>query len=239
MCVCSVAQPCLTLCNRMDWSASGSSVHGIFQARILEWVAISFSRGSLTLGMNLHFLLWQVDSLPLSYQGSQCDEWNTIIFHNDNYCFNLILKNNFQVILGAGSVGCQSELVINSASELITHHQVERLSLALNGFPHLEMSTCQPATFCVVAKMRLLRLIWTGWLPFRHQGWQGLGSYVSSLTHFQFQFLPLQPQRSFCLFFCGSSLWLKSFPQENASSVALLKRPLLTATSAILTHTLY
>ena len=35
-----------TLCNPMDYSLLGSSVHGIFQARVLEWVAISFSRGS-------------------------------------------------------------------------------------------------------------------------------------------------------------------------------------------------
>ena len=41
-----IAQPCPTLCNRMDCSPSGFSVHGIFQARILEWVAISFLRGS-------------------------------------------------------------------------------------------------------------------------------------------------------------------------------------------------
>ena len=41
-----VAQLCLTLCDPMDCSLPGSSVHGIFQARILEWVAISFSRGS-------------------------------------------------------------------------------------------------------------------------------------------------------------------------------------------------
>ena len=41
-----VAQLCLTLCDPMDCSLSGSSVHGILQARILEWVAISFSRGS-------------------------------------------------------------------------------------------------------------------------------------------------------------------------------------------------
>ena len=34
------------LCDHMDCSPSGSSVHGILQARILEWVAISFSRGS-------------------------------------------------------------------------------------------------------------------------------------------------------------------------------------------------
>ena len=38
-----VSQSCLTLCNSMDWSLPGSSVHGILQARILEWVAISFS----------------------------------------------------------------------------------------------------------------------------------------------------------------------------------------------------
>ena len=41
-----VAQSCLTLRDAMDCSPPGSSVHGIFQARVLEWVAISFSRGS-------------------------------------------------------------------------------------------------------------------------------------------------------------------------------------------------
>ena len=41
-----VTQPCPTLCDPMNCSPPGSSVHGIFQATILEWVAISFSRGS-------------------------------------------------------------------------------------------------------------------------------------------------------------------------------------------------
>ena len=41
-----VAQSCLTLCNPMDCSLQGSFVHGIFQARVLQWVSISFSRGS-------------------------------------------------------------------------------------------------------------------------------------------------------------------------------------------------
>ena len=41
-----VAQSCPTLCDPVDCSPPGSTVHGIFQARILEWVAISFSRGS-------------------------------------------------------------------------------------------------------------------------------------------------------------------------------------------------
>ena len=41
-----ITQLCLTLCDDMDCSLPGSSIHVIFQARVLEWVAISFSRGS-------------------------------------------------------------------------------------------------------------------------------------------------------------------------------------------------
>ena len=39
-----VAHSCLTLCNPMDCSLPGSSIHRIFQARVLKWAAISFSR---------------------------------------------------------------------------------------------------------------------------------------------------------------------------------------------------
>ena len=41
-----VAQSCWTLCDPVDCSLPGSSIHGTFQARVLEWGAISFSRGS-------------------------------------------------------------------------------------------------------------------------------------------------------------------------------------------------
>ena len=41
-----VAKPCPILCDPMDCNLPDSSVHGIFQARVLEWIAISFSRGS-------------------------------------------------------------------------------------------------------------------------------------------------------------------------------------------------
>ena len=41
-----VAQSCPTLCNPIDCSLPGFSIHGVFQARVLEWVAFSFSRGS-------------------------------------------------------------------------------------------------------------------------------------------------------------------------------------------------
>ena len=65
---------CSTLCDPMHHSPPGSSVHGIFQARMLEWVAISFSGGIfLTQGSNLCLLRlphWQADSLQLSHQES-------------------------------------------------------------------------------------------------------------------------------------------------------------------------
>ena len=44
ICCCLVTKLCPTFCDTMDYSLPASSVHGIFQARILEWVAISFSR---------------------------------------------------------------------------------------------------------------------------------------------------------------------------------------------------
>ena len=48
LCVCcaQVLQLCLTLCDPMDCNLPGSSVHGILQVRILEWVVMFFSRGS-------------------------------------------------------------------------------------------------------------------------------------------------------------------------------------------------
>ena len=60
---CLVAKLCLTLCDPMDWSPVGSSVRGIFQARILEWVAISRKTKVL-----------KTPKLPkLFFLGYQCD----------------------------------------------------------------------------------------------------------------------------------------------------------------------
>ena len=57
-----VAQSCLTLCDPMDCNLLGFSVHGSLQARILEWVAISFSRGSS----------WPRDQTRVSRIGGRC-----------------------------------------------------------------------------------------------------------------------------------------------------------------------
>ena len=50
---CSVLQMCTAVCDTMDYSLPGSSVHGIFQARILEWVAMPSSKEFLTQESNL------------------------------------------------------------------------------------------------------------------------------------------------------------------------------------------
>ena len=65
-CVCTDAQSCPALCDPMDCSPPGSSVHGIFQARILELVALSYSRGFLDPGTERTYLCllhWQASSL--------------------------------------------------------------------------------------------------------------------------------------------------------------------------------
>ena len=67
-----VAQSCLTLCNPMDCSLPGSFVHGILQARILEWVAIPFSRGvDPTQGSNSGLLHCRQILYCLMHWGSQ------------------------------------------------------------------------------------------------------------------------------------------------------------------------
>ena len=68
-----VAQSCPTLCNPMDCSLPGFSIHGTFQARVLEWVAISFSRESspprdqtqFSCIVGRRFTLWATREVPL------------------------------------------------------------------------------------------------------------------------------------------------------------------------------
>ena len=70
MCCAKLLQSCLTLCNPVDCSLTGSCVHGILQVRILEWVAMFSSRGSSRPGESnlllLGFLHLEAGSLPLA-----------------------------------------------------------------------------------------------------------------------------------------------------------------------------
>ena len=72
ICCCRfVSKSCLTLCNPKN--PPGSSVHRISQAKVLEWVAISYSRGSSRHSIEHESPVLRVDSLLLSHQGSPED----------------------------------------------------------------------------------------------------------------------------------------------------------------------
>ena len=68
-----VTQLCLALCDPMDWSLPGSSIHGIFRARVLEWVAMSFSRGSSLPRDWTQVSHISVDILPSELPGKPAD----------------------------------------------------------------------------------------------------------------------------------------------------------------------
>ena len=70
------AQSCPTLCSPMDCSPPGSPVHGIFQPRVLEWVAISFSRGSSQPKDRTGSPTLQATLYRLSHQGSPKGSWS-------------------------------------------------------------------------------------------------------------------------------------------------------------------
>ena len=89
--LCLVAQLCPTLCDPMDCGPPGSSVHGIFQARVLERVAISFSRVTSQPGDQAHiscvatwiFSPWASPGKPLVFFSS-----NHLIFPLPDFCCN-------------------------------------------------------------------------------------------------------------------------------------------------------
>ena len=81
-CMCLVAQSYPTLCDLIDYISADSSVHGIFQARILEWVAIYFSRGSS----------WPKDETCISCASCIGGEYFTSLSHQD------ITNTDYQVM---------------------------------------------------------------------------------------------------------------------------------------------
>jgi len=87
--VSEVTQSCPTLCDPMDCSLPGFSIHGILQARILEWVTISFSRGSSYPGIEPRSPSLEAAALTSEPQGSLL--WNTtmIVFLADITLMNL------------------------------------------------------------------------------------------------------------------------------------------------------
>ena len=85
-----VVQSCPTLSDPMDCSLTGSSIHGIFQARVLEWGAIAFSAYK---GCRTIFLLLCLTSLSMTISRSSCvaaNEWHYFILFNGWIIFHCI-----------------------------------------------------------------------------------------------------------------------------------------------------
>ena len=82
------AQPCLTFCDPLDYSPPGFSIHGISQARILEWVATSSFRGSYwprDWTSDSCLLHWQAGSLPLCHLGILRSVWGFLFALSRSY----------------------------------------------------------------------------------------------------------------------------------------------------------
>jgi len=118
-----VAKSCQTLCNPMVYRLSGSSVHGILQARILEWVA-SPSPGDLPdpwIGPESPVL--QVDSLPLSHQ-EYIQKFKLQIYgtqSSNQHRHSLKLPNHSHVIFAILSCYIQNSSPLNTAK--LTCHE--------------------------------------------------------------------------------------------------------------------
>ena len=98
-----VTQSYLTLCDPMDCSPPGSSVHGILQARILTWVTMSFSRGSSRPRYWSQSLALQADSLPSEPPGKL--SWGY------NMCFFLHLESEFSCCFSTKRV-CAENIIL-------------------------------------------------------------------------------------------------------------------------------
>ena len=91
------------LCDPMGYRPPGSSVHGILQARILEWVAMTSSRGSSQprdqTCVSLHLLLWQAGSLPLAPPGKPTIFKQIQIYKEQHYSHFFFLIDFFSAYL--------------------------------------------------------------------------------------------------------------------------------------------
>ena len=123
-----VAQSCPTLCDPVDCSPPGSSIHGILQARILEWVAISFSRGSsrprdrsqVSRIAGRRFNLWAIREASIKTRKSGVWRASSLVNHNNTSMGTMLasrLPRNKSFCLG-GLTSCIS----SSGCWLISFH---------------------------------------------------------------------------------------------------------------------
>ena len=108
-----VTQSCWMLCDPMDCSLPGSSVHGILQARIFEWVAIAFSRGSswprnraqISCMAGRFFTVWSIKEAEPMGRSTECYlPLSTYL----NHCFGKNFKSSTIIMFGKD---CKRQLV--------------------------------------------------------------------------------------------------------------------------------
>ena len=130
---CLVTQSCPVLCNPMDCSLPGSSVLGILQARILEWVAIPFSRGSSQPQESDPHLLQQVFIIKFFHELSSAQSWSDFSVDDISGKFHLSCTVLFtstvtnkdsstcMVSFGlCGAIKCRSELHKEDTRQSVT-----------------------------------------------------------------------------------------------------------------------
>ena len=133
---------CLTLCDPMDYSLLGSSVHGISQARILEGVAISFSKGSSWPRDWTRVSAWQVDSSPLRHLGKP--EHYQMYFKTNNPVLPSPLSyfspTNWVMYLAqriSSSPCCSVPKSVNRHASFTTSSKVKSMNLTVGGGGHV------------------------------------------------------------------------------------------------------
>ena len=154
--VCKLLQLCSTLCNPMDYSLLGSSVHGILQARILEWVAMPSSRGSSWPRDGIRILMspalagkffatsttwsrYQVLSSNSNFQKIECDWLGGLVAHplaKEGQGTWLTIRHNQYMYNWGEVISCMNMrgYVLNQRNKL-AQMQVSATQRALTAFP--------------------------------------------------------------------------------------------------------
>ena len=146
-----VTQSCLTLCDPRDCSPPGSSVHGIFQARVLEWVAIFPSPRDLpSPGIKPRSPALQADILPSEPPGKLKQDWCTVN-HSWSWVAGLLVHHS--LVHPTPPHSCLENLM-DGGAWLAAVHGVTRSRTRLSGFT-------SSGSIKTVNSLSLLCVCWT------------------------------------------------------------------------------
>ena len=104
-----VAQSCPTLCDPTDCSLPGSSIHGMFQAKVLEWTAIASPQDLPNPGIKPRSPALQADALPSEPRGKSLYNMNSIVFTSQCHCVSkrpIDLSISQVKVVNKASVSC-------------------------------------------------------------------------------------------------------------------------------------